>query len=863
MTSTQNYSEYYQKAQYLISGLDHLPKDWALTPVNGSKRPYRSNWQSEKPLSREAIAHKIQDGDYEDFEDKKTGQIKQHFCKAKGYGIRTGEISGGILAIDVDGQNAEPILLELASGDLPDTVTFSSGKPGRRQMLYYVPPQYWGVVKPFKLPTGIKGEDGKEEQLEFRWNGQQSVLPPSVHPETGQYHWVRSPQEIGIANCPMWLLDLMIERHQAANTPRVAAPTPTQAQAITGSPPLEIYLGRDDRSLVESGTGNGARNDAAQKLSLNLVATARRLDELSLPYSGTPRQLYDDFCSRCTPPLGSDVRGEALGWWKNAEAIAKHPSLDDEKLLCCYEAWLKKQQPRLSQKASNQLNDQPLENTADEAQRLTLDVKRWNAEQDPARRATILRELRKQGYARNEVQEIASYLDRGTRTAQAKLLTPEEFMNFVPDGLTWLFPGLLPASGVTVLGGSPGAGKSLLAYDCAAAFLFGESFLGEEPAKTGKVLFALSDEPETFVQDKLINRGFYASKNWRILHNWDESQWLAFEMALEDFHPDLVVIDSFASIHRNQSFDENSSQAKLTIMKLDDTLRRYNAAGLLIHHSNKNKEQKGVDKLRGSTAIAAAASMVWLLTGEPQAEVKQFSTPKVRGTAPVNFNISLASETGRYKLVSGNEEMETTKPVIQRLKAYFERIGCDRRLEVEEIQDAIGGSRDSLWKALSRLCTQGVLVKAPSKSDPRRKVYYLSHNYTVAKKSTPLLPPTNDLSLSSILAETLTGQGLDILDKKLDNFSENTPQNEPQIHAQHKTQPLYWTNSQNHQEESLSSIMAEIEAQQSIEQKHWTKTLDSENELVQCVKTIQDNASNKNTGQIPQIEGGGGVVQYF
>ncbi|BAY29730.1 Primase 2 [Nostoc carneum NIES-2107] len=338
MNSHKNYSESYQKSQYLILGLGHLPESWALTPVNDSKRPYRSNWQSEKPLSRGAIARELRG-------------------RARGYGIRTGEISGGILAIDVDGLSAEPMLMKLSNGDLPDTVTFSSGKPGRRQMLYYVPPQYWGVVKAFKLLTGIKGEDGKEEQLDFRWDGQQSVLPPSVHPETGSYHWVRSPQEIGIANCPMWLLDLMIERHQAANTPRFAAPTPTQAQAITGSPvgspPLEIYLGRDDRSLVESGTGNGARNDAAQKLSLNLVATARRLDELSLPYSGTPRQLYDDFCSRCTPPLGSDVRGEALGWWKNAEAIAKHPSLDDEKLRGCYEAWLKKQQPLLNKNVNS------------------------------------------------------------------------------------------------------------------------------------------------------------------------------------------------------------------------------------------------------------------------------------------------------------------------------------------------------------------------------------------------------------------------------------------------------------------------------------------------------------------------------
>ncbi|MHC5826363.1 MAG: hypothetical protein ACYT04_63525, partial [Nostoc sp.] len=95
---------------------------------------------------------------------------------------------------------------------------------------------------------------------------------------------------------------------------------------------------------------DGGRNDAAQKLSLNLIATARRLQELGIDYDGDPRALYDQFCYLCTPPLGSDVRGESEGWWKNADAHAKQPSLDDEKLQGCYTAWLNKQKGTHSQK---------------------------------------------------------------------------------------------------------------------------------------------------------------------------------------------------------------------------------------------------------------------------------------------------------------------------------------------------------------------------------------------------------------------------------------------------------------------------------------------------------------------------------
>jgi len=313
-----------QQAQWLKA----IPDNWALTPVDGNKRPYRKNWQKENPLDRGEIFKELSSG------------------RAKGYGIRTGEISGGILAIDADGFAAEE-LLQKHCGDLPQTVSFTSGKPGRRQLLYQVPQEYWEITKTIKLRTGIKGEDGKEQLLEFRWNGCQSVLPPSVHPETGRYHWIDSPQDTAVAECPMWLLELMLNNNQAAYSP--PSPSLQLEHTITAKPSLEIFLGRDDRALVESGTGDGGRNNAAQKLSINLIATSRRLAQLGIDYDGDPRTLYESFCSRCNPPLSPK---EAEGWWKGADKPAMRPSLDDEKLHGCYNAWLKKQKYNTSSKTN-------------------------------------------------------------------------------------------------------------------------------------------------------------------------------------------------------------------------------------------------------------------------------------------------------------------------------------------------------------------------------------------------------------------------------------------------------------------------------------------------------------------------------
>ncbi|BAZ18842.1 Primase 2 (plasmid) [Calothrix sp. NIES-4071] len=308
--------------QQLITGLDTIPAGWALTPVNGNKESYRKQWSTEAPLTVKQLIQEFNHG------------------RAQGYGLRTGAISNGLIAIDVDGLAAEELLQQKSGGDLPETVVFTSGREGRRQMLYRVQPEFMDLVKTVKLKTGARDENGKEQQLEFRWDGCQSVLPPSTHPETGCYQWVKAPTDVEVAECPIWVIEFMIDYQTQPKVVATPARTLEEIKPVAyRRPPLEIFLGKADRKLVESGANNGNRNDSARKISLNLVATSRRLSELGIDFDGDARTLYDQFCARCNPPLGSDVKGENEGWWKNADSVAKHPSLDDDKLQACYEAW--------------------------------------------------------------------------------------------------------------------------------------------------------------------------------------------------------------------------------------------------------------------------------------------------------------------------------------------------------------------------------------------------------------------------------------------------------------------------------------------------------------------------------------------
>src|SRR4028119_396255 len=257
-------AEFSGRSTELIKSLDSLPSIWQLTPVDGNKRPYQKDWQK-KGIDRKTLERELKSGN------------------AKGYGLLTGEKSGGILAIDADGPAAHELLAK--HGEVPATVAFTSGKLGRCQYLLQVPQEKWGVLKTTKLNTGVKGENGKDQLLELRWNGCQSVLPPSVHPETGRYQWVNSPDSVKIAECPNWVIELIMNAEDAAK-PDPALPLSYAAQShstasrpenillpVPETIPLEVCLAKSSRDLL-NGISEGGRNDAGTALARDLIGTA-------------------------------------------------------------------------------------------------------------------------------------------------------------------------------------------------------------------------------------------------------------------------------------------------------------------------------------------------------------------------------------------------------------------------------------------------------------------------------------------------------------------------------------------------------------------------------------------------------------
>ncbi|MCH2231940.1 MAG: bifunctional DNA primase/polymerase [Crocinitomicaceae bacterium] len=233
-----------------LSSLKILPPHWPLTLVNGNKQPWGKKWQRNPYTLSEAIAV------FKQGYVRLGGEKGSYQVKPLGIGILCGHNSKEFLfAIDCDGISAHRYLQQL--GQLPPTVSFTSGRQGRCQYLYKLPSDK--QIKSCKVTTA------PGEVLEIRGSHHQSVLPPSPHPITGQYRWVNSPADFEVAIAPQWLFDWITEQtykpskpknnrkpfHQ--NVSKLDTPSTTEEAAVALLDLIPSYYADDYDSWIKVG----------------------------------------------------------------------------------------------------------------------------------------------------------------------------------------------------------------------------------------------------------------------------------------------------------------------------------------------------------------------------------------------------------------------------------------------------------------------------------------------------------------------------------------------------------------------------------------------------------------------------------
>lgn len=371
-----------------------------------------------------------------------------------------------------------------------------------------------------------------------------------------------------------------------------------------------------------------------------------------------------------------------------------------------------------------------------------------------------------------EIRKAITNLENRIRTPKAQFLGVDELLTLETEGIDYLIPGLLPRGETVLCVALPKAGKTLLSIDAAFAVATGESkFLGES-VQQGKVLLVSVDESIQSTKLKLIKRGFRASdaNNMAIMTQWDVSQMGELEARLEDYRPDLVVIDSLKRITAGRELSENSAEFADIIYQLKELLGRYGAAGILIHHANKNNEAVGVAKVRGSTAITGACWGIWQLdhiiqtTDEKGKPIK--GKPKYDPTDPRRIFTAICRDAdNQTKTIQFNPENHSFTVADEDIEAQTERKTQEQRiidllsqyhpkgLTGREITDALGLGR-SVYTVLDRMVGRRTVTHRQSKTDRRSMVYALP-------KTGDTHPPLPSVKMLTNFSESIDIQGID------------------------------------------------------------------------------------------------------
>lgn len=368
------------------------------------------------------------------------------------------------------------------------------------------------------------------------------------------------------------------------------------------------------------------------------------------------------------------------------------------------------------------------------AQRMKLDISAWLRITDPfeqeVEKARILSTYR---LKEKSFERLCRTLREAEKRSvqKSRRLNLKEAFSLESHALAWLAPTFLPSKVSALLSGLPGSGKSLLSVDLAYAIVTGGTFLGERCRK-GRVLLINSDQPLNITLSYLDDRGFNEDDtNIEVvgqtndLAAWTIQDLDLLETWLDDFKPDLVIIDSIrTAICYPLGLEEKSEQVGHWMKEVERLVTRYGSL-LWIHHDNKDKDLKGVSRASGSTAIPGNVSVHWRLetvNADPSNPNRRFSMPKTRGFEASTINIQFNPESGEWQSFgrAGENEAATASYQQQILTLLAQCPGVG--MEGCEIRQAIGS--DSVYTILGRLVAKGIISKRRSKTT-KGKVYFL------------------------------------------------------------------------------------------------------------------------------------------
>lgn len=193
--------------------------------------------------------------------------------------------------------------------------------------------------------------------------------------------------------------------------------------------------------------------------------------------------------------------------------------------------------------------------------------------------------------------------------------------------IDWLWPGWIPRGMLTLLGASPGAGKSLVGLDLARRIIHGMGFPdGAEVPRAGAAVVYVDAEAVPQIQNERANAWgmntdllylMLPGNAFAMIDLGEEGQQDHLMEMCSVLSPELVIVDSLSAISVR---GENNVEDVRSLLGFLSSVAREFACGLvLIHHLRKRGQVPimdviGPDDFRGSSHIIAMARSVMALS---------------------------------------------------------------------------------------------------------------------------------------------------------------------------------------------------------------------------------------------------------
>lgn len=242
-----------------------------------------------------------------------------------------------------------------------------------------------------------------------------------------------------------------------------------------------------------------------------------------------------------------------------------------------------------------------------------------------------------------------------TKNASFKFKSAKELLNS-NEKVNWVVDNLLTEGGFSVMAGPPKSGKSTLMRQLVLAITRGEEFLGRK-AKTGKVIYLALEEQEAVLKDQYKTSGLKDNDNL-IIHTGGvqtEDPILDLRSAIVDFEPSLVVIDTLFLLMQIESINDYR-QVNEAMAKFRNLARELNTHIITVHHTKKDNEASGANRILGSSAIHGAVDSALILTVEDK---RRFITTSQRfGKTFYDQELVFDVDTATYFLGANNKNKD-------------------------------------------------------------------------------------------------------------------------------------------------------------------------------------------------------------